>query len=196
MKKYGLAIFASGSGSNAEEIMRYFQNHPSIEVKVVLTNNAGAGVLARAKRFNVPAIVFSRPEFTNQANLLTTLADADVTHLVLAGFLLLVPGYLIDAYRDRIVNIHPALLPAFGGKGMYGMKVHDAVRAAGEKETGITIHVVNEHYDEGKILFQTRCTVDEGCTSEDIARKVHALEHAHYPSVIEKWILENGTTQG
>ncbi len=194
MKKHGLAIFASGNGSNAEEIMRYFSNHPSVEVKLVLTNNASAGVLERARRFDVPSVVFDRATFNDQARFLKGLNEAGVTHIVLAGFLWLVPGYLIEAYRDRIVNIHPALLPLYGGKGMYGMKVHDAVRAAGEKETGITIHVVNEHYDEGRILFQARCTVDEGCTSEDIAGKVHALEYAHYPRVIEEWITEGASS--
>lgn len=191
MKKYGLAIFASGNGSNAEAIIRYFKDHPSISVKVVLSNNPNAGVLGRAERFGIPTIVFNRTEFADPSRILEPLARAHVTHVVLAGFLWLVPGYLIDAYPDRIVNIHPALLPAYGGKGMYGMKVHDAVRAAGEKETGITIHVVNEHYDQGRILFQARCAVDEGCSSEDIARKVHALEHANYPAVVEKWVLEN-----
>ncbi len=191
MKKFGLAVFASGNGSNAEEIMRYFRDHPSIAVKVVLSNNPTAGVLARAERFNIPAVVFNRAELADQSRILDVLARSYVTHVVLAGFLWLVPGYLIDAYPNRIVNIHPALLPAYGGKGMYGMKVHEAVRSAGDLETGITVHLVNDQYDEGRILFQTRCNVDAGCTAEDIARKVHALEHAHYPAVIEKWVLEN-----
>lgn len=189
MKKYGLAILASGNGSNAEEIIRYFSNHPEIEVKVVFSNNPQAMVLERAKRLGIPAVVFSRTEFADEQTMLHTLTGAGVTHIVLAGFLWLIPEYLIKAYPDRIINIHPALLPAFGGKGMYGLKVHEAVRLAKEKESGITIHLVNEHYDEGKILFQTRCRLDEGCTAEDIARKVHTLEHAHYPAVIEKWVL-------
>jgi phosphoribosylglycinamide formyltransferase 1 len=188
MKKYRIAIFASGSGTNAEQIIRYFENHRSIEVALLVSNNANAYALERAKQFNIPACVFSRSEFTQGETVLRLLAKHDVTHIVLAGFLWLIPDYLITQYPERIINIHPALLPLFGGKGMYGMKVHEAVLAAGRKETGITIHIVNEHYDEGRVLFQTKFDLEEGCDARAIADKVHALEYEHYPKVIEQWI--------
>ena len=127
-------------------------------------------------------------EYTESTLVLDWLKKNEITHIVLAGFLWLVPPYLIAAYPGRIINIHPALLPRFGGKGMFGMKVHQAVKEAGVRETGITIHLVNEHYDEGKILFQGKCSIDENCSAEEIAKRVHALEYEHYPRVIEKWI--------
>ena len=187
-RKHRLAIFASGSGTNAEEIMKRFQHHTSIEVVLLLSNNAQAYALERAKKFNVPTKVFNRSIFRESEEVLTWLKEKNVTHIVLAGFMWLVPDYLIKSFSRKIINIHPALLPKFGGKGMYGMHVHEAVKAAGEKETGITIHEVNEHYDEGKILFQATCVVDKSDTAEQIAQKVHALEYAHYPRVIEGWI--------
>jgi phosphoribosylglycinamide formyltransferase-1 len=183
-----IAIFASGSGTNAEEIFKHFQHHPTIEVVLLLSNNPQAYALERAKKFNIPSKVFTRSEFRESEEVLIWLQKRSVTHIVLAGFMWLVPDYLIKSYPHRIINIHPALLPKFGGKGMYGMRVHEAVKAAGEKQTGITIHEVNEHYDEGKILFQAKCTVDQKDTPDQIAEKVHALEYAHYPGVIEEWI--------
>jgi len=189
MKKYRIAIFASGSGTNAEEIMKRFQHHTSIEVVLLLSNNFQAYALERAKKFNVPSKVFNRSIFRESEEVLTWLREKNVTHIVLAGFMWLVPDYLIKAFSGKIINIHPALLPKFGGKGMYGMHVHEAVKAAGERETGITIHEVNEQYDEGKILFQATSRVDKTNTSEQIAQKVHALEYEHYPRVIEEWIL-------
>ena len=189
MKKLSrIAIFASGSGTNAEEIMNRFQHHASIEVVLLLSNNPQAYALERAKKFQVPVKVFTREQWKDGHTLLEWLVEKEVTHIVLAGFLWLVPQYLIQAYQDTIVNIHPALLPRHGGKGMYGMKVHEALRSANDRETGITIHVVNEHYDEGKILFQAKCTVDAGDNPEAIAGKVHQLEYKHYPEVIERWI--------
>lgn len=188
MKKYRIAIFASGNGSNAEEIMKYFHDHASIEVGLLLSNNANAFALERAKKYNVEAKSFDRQAFAESGGVLQWLKEKQITHLVLAGFLWLIPDYLVRSFPGRIINIHPALLPQFGGKGMFGMKVHEAVKQSGNRETGITIHLVNEHYDEGQIVFQTRCPLEAECTAEDIAHKVHALEYEHYPPVIEHWI--------
>lgn len=187
-RKYKITILASGSGTNAEEIMRYFQSHEAIEVVGLFSNKADAFALKRAEKFNIPTHVFSKAEWNN-GTVLNWLKENETTHVVLAGFLWLVPQHIIEAFPDSMVNIHPALLPKHGGKGMYGSKVHEAVKAAGDKATGITIHLVNEKYDEGKILFQASCEVSEADSVEDIANKVHALEYAHYPKVIERWIL-------
>jgi phosphoribosylglycinamide formyltransferase 1 len=191
MKKIRLAIFASGSGSNAEAICRYFNNHPSIEVSLILSNNASAAVLEKASTFSIDARTFKKEEFKEPGNVLKWLHEKEITHLVLAGFLWLIPTYLIRAFPNAIINIHPALLPKYGGKGMYGIKVHEAVKAAGEKETGITIHEVNEYFDEGKHLFQSSCPVNPADSPETIAKKVLELEHAYYPKVIERWALAN-----
>lgn len=185
--KQRIAIFASGSGTNAENIIQHFKGHATIEVAVILTNKADAYVLERAKKYAIPSHVFNREEFRDPS-FTEALHKYKVSHIVLAGFLWLVPKYLIENYPDRIVNIHPALLPKFGGKGMYGAKVHEAVKLAGENQTGITIHLVNEHYDEGAVLFQASCPVLAEHSPEDIANCVHALEYKHYPSVIENWI--------
>jgi phosphoribosylglycinamide formyltransferase-1 len=187
--KSRIAIFASGSGSNAEEIIKYFKDHTTIEVVLLLSNNNDAFALERAKKFNIPTKVFSREQYKESDDILHWLRERNATHIVLAGFLWLIPDYLIKNFPDRIVNIHPALLPKFGGKGMYGMRVHEAVKSAGETETGITIHLVNEHYDDGKILFQGRCDVDASATPAEIAACVHKLEYEFYPKAIEKWIL-------
>jgi phosphoribosylglycinamide formyltransferase-1 len=187
-EKIRLAVFASGSGTNAEQIMLRFQQHLQIEVVLVLSNKANAFVLERAKKFGVPSKVFDRQQFRETGEVLGWLTDHRITHIVLAGFMWLMPENIIRAYPNKIINIHPALLPKFGGKGMYGHHVHEAVRAAGEKETGITIHLVNEHYDEGKILFQAVTALDATDTPDTIAHKVHALEYRHYPEQIEKWV--------
>lgn len=184
MKK--IAIFASGSGSNAENIINYFQNDVENVVKIVFSNKPDAYVLERAKRLNVPAFVFGRDEFYHSDLVLQELERLDIDLIVLAGFLWKVPEPIIKAYSGRIVNIHPALLPSYGGKGMYGMKVHEAVVAAGEKESGITIHFVNDHYDEGATIFQAKCEVLPGDTAEGVAEKVHALEYEHFPRVIKE----------
>ncbi|MCE2997335.1 MAG: phosphoribosylglycinamide formyltransferase [Cyclobacteriaceae bacterium] len=184
-----LALFASGSGSNAEVIIRHFKNHPQIEVALVLTNNATAGVIERAQKLDVQTKFFTREQFRESEPILQLLREYEITHIVLAGFLLQIPTSLIQEYPSRIINIHPSLLPKFGGKGMYGMKVHEAVKQSGETETGITIHEVNEHYDDGRVLFQAKCKVEATDTPEQIARNVQALEHHHFPLVIEKWIL-------
>ncbi|MGI9541859.1 MAG: phosphoribosylglycinamide formyltransferase [Cyclobacteriaceae bacterium] len=185
MKQEKIAIFASGSGTNAENICRYFEGHPRIEVALILTPNPQAGVLERAKTLGIPSVVFNRASFREKA-FLQTLAQYQTTFVVLAGFMWLVPSYLIESFPNRIVNIHPALLPKFGGKGMYGMHVHEAVLTAKEGESGITIHYVNQRYDEGKIIFQATCPVDEDDAPEHLAEKVHQLEYLHYPQVIEK----------
>jgi phosphoribosylglycinamide formyltransferase 1 len=190
MVKFRIAIFASGSGSNTEEIIHYFKDHPSIVVDLILTNNPNAFVLERAKQLKIPNQTFTREEFKDSAFMPGLLRRNSITHIVLAGFLWLIPSHLIRAYPEKIINIHPALLPKFGGKGMYGLKVHEAVKAALEKETGITIHLVNEQYDEGRILFQGKCAVQPHYTPSEIAACVQKLEYEHYPRVIEKWILE------
>jgi phosphoribosylglycinamide formyltransferase-1 len=188
--KFRIAILASGSGSNAEEIFKYFKNHPSIEVSLLLSNNPSAYALERAKKFDVPAAIFTRDEFKQGDLIKSWLAEKKITHIVLAGFLWLIPDYLIHNFPNRIINIHPALLPKFGGKGMYGMKVHESVKMNLEFETGITIHEVNEHYDEGKVIFQASCPVTSEDTAETIAKKVHALEYEHFPRIIAQWMLK------
>ena len=184
MKK-NIAIFASGSGSNAENIIRYFQKSDSVEVSLVLSNKSDAYVLERAHRLKVPCNVFTKEDWIAGDEILAVLQEYRIDFIVLAGFLVRVPDLLLHAYPDKIINIHPALLPKFGGKGMYGDRVHQAVVAAGEKESGITIHYINEHYDEGAIIFQASCPVLPSDTPEEVASKVHALEYAHYPHVIE-----------
>lgn len=183
-----IAIFASGSGSNAEKITEYFKNNDKIDVSLILTNNPKAYVLERARRLQVPAVTFNREELRNTDKVIQILKDHKVDFVVLAGFLLLIPENLVEAYPNRIINIHPALLPKFGGKGMYGDKVHEAVKSAGERETGISIHYVNSKYDEGEIIFQAKCPVTEEDTPETVAGKVHQLEYQHYPQVIESVI--------
>jgi phosphoribosylglycinamide formyltransferase 1 len=188
--KFRIAILASGSGSNAEQIVKYFADHQLIKVELILSNNPKALVLDRAKRLNISALVFSREEFSIEVP--QWLLEKGVTHVVLAGFLWLIPPALLAAYPNKIINIHPALLPKFGGKGMYGMKIHELVKSSNETETGITIHLINEKYDEGPILYQGRCEVLDTDTPDQIADKVHKLEYACYPKIIEKWILEDG----
>lgn len=186
MKK--IAIFASGSGSNAENIIRFFANNPEISVNSIFCNVPGAYVLERAKKYGIPAYIFNREEMKNPEEVLRLLQEQEIDFIVLAGFLWLMPPCITAAYPNRILNIHPALLPDYGGKGMYGDRVHRAVIDAGEKESGITIHYVNEHYDEGAPIFQARCPVTAEDTPETLAAKVHALEYEHFPRVIEKVI--------
>ena len=182
MKK--IAIFASGSGSNAENIITALANNPDITVDSIFCNVPDAYVLERAKKFHIPAVVFNRKELNDPANILHQLRERQIDFIVLAGFLWLMPPAITTAYPNRIVNIHPALLPAYGGKGMYGSRVHEAVIAAGEKKRGITIHYVNEHYDEGNIIFQASCDIIPEDTPDTLAQKVHALEYEHFPHVI------------
>lgn len=184
-----IAIFASGTGSNAQKIMEHFQHSTEIKVGLVVSNKKEAGVLDIAHTFGVETLVINRALFQDEAAFLAVLQAHQIDFIVLAGFLWLVPAYLVAAFPDRIVNIHPALLPKYGGKGMHGSHVHEAVKAAGETETGITIHLVNEHYDEGGIIFQARCAVAPEDSAVDIARNVLALEHRYFPEVVEKWVF-------
>ncbi|MDR7132473.1 phosphoribosylglycinamide formyltransferase-1 [Algoriphagus sp. 4150] len=179
-----LAILASGSGSNAEKIMAHFQNSEKAEIVLVASNKPEAFVLERAKKFGVPTFTFSRKEM-DAGILLEKLQSENIDWVILAGFLLKIPVDLTRAFPDKMVNIHPALLPNYGGKGMYGSFVHEAVKAAGDTKTGITIHLVNENYDEGRIVFQASTPITDADTPDSIAEKVHALEHKHFPEVID-----------
>ena len=179
-----IAIFASGSGSNAENIAVYFRNREDIEISVIISNKRDAYIHERARKLGIPSYTFSKAEFDEGSAILDTLRAYKTDFIVLAGFLLKVSQPLLDAYPGRIINIHPALLPKYGGKGMYGDRVHREVVAAGETKSGITIHYVNEHYDEGDIIFQATCDLMPGDTPEDVAFKVHQLEYAHFPEVI------------
>jgi phosphoribosylglycinamide formyltransferase 1 len=180
-----IVIFASGGGTNAERIIEYFKNSSRASVKAVFTNNANAYVIERARQHGIPAQVFSRDDFYTGGKVLEMLREIPADLIVLAGFLWLIPEALVRAYPGKIVNIHPALLPAYGGKGMYGARVHQAVIKKGEKQSGISIHYVNEHFDEGEIIFQATCPVEPGDTPEILAGKVQALEHEHFPRIIE-----------
>ena len=191
LKKNRIALLASGSGTNAQEVIQYFKDHPTIEVVLLLSNNPNAYALQRASTHQIKNYVFTREGFTEGTEVVRYLTVEAVTHIVLAGFLWLIPDYLINIFPNKIINIHPALLPKYGGKGMYGSRVHEAVKAARETESGITIHLVNNQYDEGKILFQAKCAITEDDTPEDIARCVQKLEHQHYSRVIERWIVGN-----
>lgn len=180
-----VAIFASGNGTNAENITRYFQSSvPDGEIALVISNNPEAEVIRRSMDLGVDTVVMSRQEINDPAQMLGLLEKYSIDIIVLAGFLLRIPPFLTQRYPDRIVNIHPALLPGYGGKGMYGHHVHEAVVAAGEKETGITIHYVNENYDEGRIIFQAKTPVAPDDTPADVESKVHVLEKEHFPRVI------------
>lgn len=182
MKK--IALFASGSGSNAEKIADYFRGRPDVEITFILSNNPKAGVIERARRLHIPVLLFDRTTFYDSDRIAQLLQTQGIDLIVLAGFMWLMPPALVRAFPDRIINIHPALLPKFGGKGMYGHFVHEAVVAAHESESGITIHYVNEHYDEGAPIFQARCPVLTTDTPDDVARRVQALEHEHYPRLV------------
>lgn len=179
-----IAILASGSGTNAQKLMDHFHGHPRIEVALVACDKHQAQVLQRAWDAHVPSYLFNGAQLRGGA-LLDELQAFRIDLLVLAGFMRLIPPELVRAYPDRIINIHPSLLPKHGGKGMYGDHVHEAVIAAGDQETGITIHLVNERYDEGRVLFQEKCPVLPGDDVAALAQRVHALEHAHYPLVVE-----------
>lgn len=181
-----IALFASGSGSNVENIVRYFAGKKTVEFPLILSNKQDAFVHERAKMLGVPSVTFSRDEFADGRKIVSLLDKYEVDFIVLAGFLLKVSLPILEAYPNKIINIHPALLPKFGGKGMYGHHVHQAVVDAGETHSGITIHYVNEQYDEGSIIFQATCEVSAGDTPDMVADKVHALEYQYFPEVIEK----------
>ncbi len=183
-----IAIFASGTGSNAKKIVEYFSQKTGVNVSLVVSNNPSAKVLEMAKDKGVPTLLVTRKEFYGNKDILKIFNKYSVDYVVLAGFLWLVPTYLVKAYGNRMVNVHPALLPKFGGKGMYGMNVHKAVKKAGEKESGITIHFVNEQYDDGSIVFQKSCRLTDDDTPQSIADKVLSLEHRYFPIIIDKLV--------
>lgn len=183
-----IAIFASGGGSNAEKIIEYFDQSYNIQVSLIISNRANAGVLEISEKNNIPSLIINRDYFYQSQNILDELNHSSIDIIVLAGFLWLIPFYLISAYPNRIINIHPALLPKYGGKGMYGLHVHQAVKDARESESGPTIHLVNEEYDKGEVLFQIKCLISEDDSASDIAAKVLSLEHQYFPKVIESYI--------
>ena len=187
LKMKHICIFASGSGTNAQNIIEYFKKTKNHEVSLVLSNKREAYVLQRAKLLDVSTRFFSKEEFHNYT-VLKLLEEYRIDFIVLAGFLWLMPKEFLRAYPNRIVNIHPALLPKYGGKGMYGARVHETVLENKEKESGISIHYVNEEYDKGNIIFQTRCKIEQGETADSLAKKVHKLEYEHYPRVIEELV--------
>ncbi|TDQ07462.1 phosphoribosylglycinamide formyltransferase [Pedobacter metabolipauper] len=184
MKKR-IAIFASGSGSNAQKLMEHFKPNTGVEIALVLSNNPDAYVLQRADNYEIPVHIFDRQEFYHTNDVIDLLKNLDIDLIVLAGFLWLIPKNLISEYPGRIINIHPALLPKFGGKGMYGDHVHNAILEAGETEGGITIHYVDENYDEGQYIYQARYKIDKGDNLEMIKFKGQQLEHHHYPRIID-----------
>ena len=185
-KTVNIAIFASGAGSNAANIIRYFNNRPDIKISLIVCNKPEAGVLDIAKQNAVPILLIEKDRFAKGDAYLPELQKAGIDFVVLAGFLWKVPAALIAGYPHKIINIHPALLPKYGGKGMYGSKVHEAIIASGEKESGITIHFVNEHYDEGATIFQATCSIDSTDTAETLASKIHELEYVHFPKQIDE----------
>lgn len=189
-KQKKIVVFASGSGTNTENIIKYFQNSPKSRVVAVFSNRRSAGVLKKAYDLNVKALHFDRDSFYHSNELLYVLQDIEPDLIVLAGFLWIFPENILQRFPGKVVNIHPALLPKYGGKGMYGDKVHKAIIENKEKESGITIHYVNERYDEGEIVFQKKVNIEEHDTPESLAAKIHDLEYAHFPEVIEKLLQE------
>jgi phosphoribosylglycinamide formyltransferase-1 len=188
---HNLAIFASGSGSNAENIIRHFQNEPQIRVSCVCTNRRDAYVIERVAPYKIPVLIFTRSDLYESENVLKYLITKEIDWIILAGFLWLVPVNLIDQFPGRIINIHPALLPKYGGKGMYGHHVHQAVIDQRESVSGISIHYVNREYDKGSIIYQTTCNVAPDETADSLAVKVHLLEHEHFPKVIKEVVLRH-----
>ncbi len=188
MGTVNIGIFASGEGSNAEILINYFKFHPKISVKAIFTNNPKAGVIDRAKRLGTPIFIFNQIDMVFNGPVHQSLSNFGIDFIVLAGYLKLIPDWMIHCYKNRILNLHPALLPKFGGKGMYGANVHKAVIESGEQESGITIHLVDYEYDKGEIIFQEKCPVLPEDTPETLAAKIHRLEHRYYPMIIEKYI--------
>lgn len=187
-----IAIFVSGSGSNCENIIRYFQQNNEVNIALVISNKADAYALTRAKNLNVPSIVLPKAEFNDRTKVLNLMKENKIDFIVLAGFLLIIPDWLIDAYPKRMLNLHPALLPKFGGIGMYGHHVHEAVRKANENETGMTVHWVSNVCDGGEIIAQFRTPITPNDTPNDIADKEHVLEMEHFPQVIESVLKQEG----
>jgi phosphoribosylglycinamide formyltransferase 1 len=185
-----IAIFASGSGTNAEKLIQFFRTSPFGRVRIVLTNRPDAGVISKAQSLEVESVVFTRDQFYGSDEVMNLLIERHIDFVVLAGFLWLVPESILKHFESKIVNVHPALLPKFGGKGMFGIHVHNAVIDAGEKESGITIHYLNREYDEGDIIFQARCRVDKDESPKTLSGKIHKLEYEHFPVVVEKLLKE------
>jgi phosphoribosylglycinamide formyltransferase-1 len=183
-----IVVFASGSGTNTENIIRYFEKSDAAKVNLVVCNDEKAGVVERVKKLSVACYIISDVDLQNPESLIEMLRKNKPSLIVLAGFLKLVPAKIISTYRGRIINIHPALLPRFGGKGMYGSRVHRAVIDAGEKESGITIHLVNEKFDEGEIIFQKKISLEKNETKKSLAEKIHELEYEHYPFAIQNFL--------
>jgi phosphoribosylglycinamide formyltransferase 1 len=186
-----IAIFVSGKGTNARNIASYFKDSEHVQVALLLSNKADSGVPGIARDFDIPFFIFDRADFYDTNKVIEVLHAHNIKLVVLAGFLWLVPPKLIQAFPNRVINIHPALLPKHGGKGMYGMRVHEAVKAAGDSETGITIHLVNEEYDKGQVLFQEAIRISSDDSPEDIAIKVHELEYAYFPQVILEYAQQH-----
>jgi len=180
-----IAIFASGTGTNTRKIIDYFHNHREVRISLIVSDKPGAGVLSIAREKSIPSLILEKEQFFHGNAYVDELREKKIDFIVLAGFLKKIPGALVKEFRGRILNIHPALLPRHGGKGMYGLHVHEAVIRAGEKETGITIHYVDEQYDHGQVIFQASCTVDPADTPDTLAGKVHLLEYEHFAKVIE-----------
>lgn len=186
--KKKIAIFASGAGSNAEKIIAYFEHDKKVYVGLVVCNKPNAGVIQIALDARIPVLMIEKDQFLKGNGYIDELKDAGIYFIVLAGFLWKIPEIIIKSFRNRIINIHPALLPKYGGKGMYGLKVHEAVLAAGEKESGITIHYVDEHYDNGDVIFQAHCPVFANDTPDTLAERIHRLEHLHFARVVEQCV--------
>ncbi len=186
-----IAIFASGSGTNAQRIAEYFAPNKEVSITRIFCNKPDAYVLQRAQKLNIPTMIFDRKDFYHSGKVFQQLKDDATDFIVLAGFLWLIPSNIIASFNKKVINIHPALLPNYGGKGMYGHHVHQAVMASGDNESGITIHYVNENYDEGNIIFQAKCKIENGDTPESLAAKIHELEYTHFPLIIEQVIQSN-----
>lgn len=186
-----IAIFASGTGSNAKRIVEHFADHPQISVELIVCNRPGAGVIQIAADFHIPVLLIDKEQFFRGNGYIDELKNTGIDFIVLAGFLWKIPLTLINAYRNKIINIHPSLLPKYGGKGMYGSKVHEAVIAAKEKESGITIHYVDEHYDNGDIIFQAACPVFADDTPDSLAERIHRLEHENFARIVEEYVIQN-----
>jgi len=189
-KKQNIAVFASGNGSNALRLMEYFKNHSAIKIELLVCNNEKAAVLQKADEQKVSSVLISKDELQTPEKLLPILQHHQINFIVLAGFLLQIPSWLIQHFENKIINIHPSLLPKYGGKGMYGKKVHEAVLYNKDAESGISIHFVNEHYDEGEIIFQATCKIDENENVESLAKKIQQLEHENLPKVVEQCLLD------
>ena len=184
-----LALFASGNGTNVQQIAEYFADNDKVKVELIIANKKDAYVRQRAKNLGIDELYYGRDSFYNTNIVLEELEKRGIDFIILAGFLWLIPKNLLTSYNNKIINIHPALLPQYGGKGMYGHNVHKAVIANKEKESGITIHYVNEHYDQGQIIFQAKCDISPNDTADDLAAKIHELEKEHFPKVIESIVI-------